>query len=264
MAEQDYNSIEITNDFMFGYVMSEPERCKRFLEQILDIEIDHVEYLERQKSIDNKIDARSVRLDIYMSDGKTIYNCEMQTSSNKNLSLRSRYYQGQIDMNLITKGEAYTKLNKSYVIFICTFDLFGKERYIYSFENICKEDPTLYLRDETYKVFINTRGKIGDVSEDFKELMDYFNNPAAAEKSSNRLVKEIDMAVKTARSNDEWRHDYMTWQMFGNECKEEGRAEGRVDAYIEMIKEGLLSIAEAAKKLNITEETLQSQIKARQ
>ena len=43
---------------MFGYVMSDPERCKQFLEQILDIQIDHVEYLEKQKSIDMKIDAK--------------------------------------------------------------------------------------------------------------------------------------------------------------------------------------------------------------
>ncbi|MDD7114012.1 MAG: PD-(D/E)XK nuclease family transposase, partial [Lachnospiraceae bacterium] len=72
--------------------MSDPERCKFFLEQILDIQIDHVEYLEKQKTIDMKIDARSVRLDIYMSDGKAIYNVEMQTTSGKNLPKRSRYY----------------------------------------------------------------------------------------------------------------------------------------------------------------------------
>ena len=75
--------------FMFGYVMSDPERCKFFLEQILDIQIDHVEYLEKQKTIDMKIDARSVRLDIYMSDGKAIYNVEIQTTSGKNLPKRS-------------------------------------------------------------------------------------------------------------------------------------------------------------------------------
>ena len=107
--------------------MSDPERCKFFLEQILDIQIDHVEYLEKKKTIDMKIDARSVRLDIYMSDGKAIYNVEMQTTSGKNLPKRSRYYQGQIDMNLITKGENFNKLKKSFV-FICTFDPFGQNR----------------------------------------------------------------------------------------------------------------------------------------
>lgn len=81
----NFDSIGITDDFMFGYVMSDPDRCKLFLEQILDLKIDHVEYLEKQKTIDEKIDARAVRLDIYMSDGKTIYNCEMQANTKKNL-----------------------------------------------------------------------------------------------------------------------------------------------------------------------------------
>ena len=34
MSDFNYESIDITNDFMFGYVMSDPERCKLFLEQI--------------------------------------------------------------------------------------------------------------------------------------------------------------------------------------------------------------------------------------
>ena len=172
---------------MFGYVMSDPERCKFFLEQILDIQIDHVEYLEKQKTIDMKIDARSVRLDIYMSDGKAIYNVEIQTTSGKNLPKRSRYYQGQIDMNLITKGENFNKLKKSFV-FICTFDPFRQNRYIYSFENICKGDTPeddIVLQDETYKIFINTKGTEGNISEDFKELMDYFNNSEVSQNSTN-------------------------------------------------------------------------------
>ena len=36
---------------------------------------------------------KSVRLDIYVEDGKeTVYNIEMQTTENKNLSKRTRYY----------------------------------------------------------------------------------------------------------------------------------------------------------------------------
>ena len=228
---------------MFGYVMSDPERCKFFLEQILDIQIDHVEYLEKQKTIDMKIDARSVRLDIYMSDGKAIYNVEMQTTSGKNLPKRSRYYQGQIDMNLITKGENFNKLKKSFV-FICTFDPFGQNRYIYSFENICKGDTPeddIVLQDETYKIFINTKGTEGNVSEDFKELMDYFNNSEVAQNSTNPLVHSIDSAVKKSRNNEEWRHDFMTWQMYGNEKYDEGKMDGKAEGRVE----GCASVSEA-------------------
>ena len=60
--------------------------------------------------IDEKVDGRSIRLDIYVEDGRTIYNCEMQTSPNRNLPKRTRYYQGQIDINHLFKGEDYENL----------------------------------------------------------------------------------------------------------------------------------------------------------
>lgn len=91
---KDYNSLGISNDFIFGKIMQKERYCKPFLEQVLGIRIHHIEYIERQKTINEKIDGRSVRLDIYVDDGKTVYNCEMQTSPNLN----------HIDINLIGKG----------------------------------------------------------------------------------------------------------------------------------------------------------------
>lgn len=40
---------------------------------------------------------------------------------------------------------------RSYIIFICPFDAFGKGRHIYTFENICKEDNSVSMGDETLK-----------------------------------------------------------------------------------------------------------------
>mgnify|MGYP000072668082 FL=1 len=77
---QKYEELGFTNDFMFCKIMQDKNICKPFLEEILGIKIDHIEYLEPQKTIDLKVDAKSVRLDIYVDDGKTVYDCEMQTS----------------------------------------------------------------------------------------------------------------------------------------------------------------------------------------
>ena len=56
--------------------------------------------------------------------------------------------------------------------------------------------------------------------------MDYFNDPQTAKNSKNPLVSSIDAAVREARNNEKWRHDYMTWQMYGNEKYDEGMEEG--------------------------------------
>ena len=118
MSTKKWEELEITDDFLFGKVMRNPELCKRTIEAILNIEVDRIDYLEEQKTIDMSLDAKSVRLDVYVKDGNnTVYNIEMQPVKRDNLPKRSRYYQGMIDLELIEKGEYYSKLNRSYVIF---------------------------------------------------------------------------------------------------------------------------------------------------
>ncbi len=118
--------------------MQNPELCKGLLQRILpDLDIARIEYPQLQKSIEPGMDAHGVRLDVYVKDNdEIIYDIEMQVSDTKELPKRSRYYQGMIDLQLIDKGQRYKKLNRSYIIFICPFDVFGKGRHIYTFENI--------------------------------------------------------------------------------------------------------------------------------
>ena len=56
----------------------------------------------------------------------------------KDLPKRGRYYQGLIDMDLLEKGNVYSELNKSIIIFICTFDYYKMGLYKYTFNNICR------------------------------------------------------------------------------------------------------------------------------
>ena len=50
--------------------MRNPRFCKTFLERILGIKISRIEYPRSQETIDISADAKSVRLDIYVEDGK--------------------------------------------------------------------------------------------------------------------------------------------------------------------------------------------------
>ena len=43
--------LTFTDDFMFGRVMQNPEICKGFLERLLEIKIDKIEYPTLQKTI---------------------------------------------------------------------------------------------------------------------------------------------------------------------------------------------------------------------
>jgi predicted transposase/invertase (TIGR01784 family) len=141
--------LNLEDDFLFAKVMSDKEICKEFLEEILEIEIEKIEILEEQKTIDLLLESKGIRLDVYVKDeNSTIYNVEMQRGKHRNLPKRLRYYQGSIDLDLISKGEDYRKLTKSYIIFICTFDLFDKGRHKYTFQNLCLEDNNIMLNAE--------------------------------------------------------------------------------------------------------------------
>ena len=196
--QTNWEKLSISNDFLFGKVMQNPELCTELLQRILpDLEIDHIEYPELQKSIKPDIDAHSIRLDVYVKDEKeVVYDIEMQVSDTKELPKRSRYYQGMMDLQLIDKGQYYDDLNQSYIIFICPFDAFGKGRHIYTFENICKEDSRVLMGDGTVKIYLD--------------------------KTEDPYVEKLEEAVKEAKKNREWRHEYMTLLMRDRENVKKG------------------------------------------
>ena len=254
-----WEELHISNDFIFGKVMQDPKLCKGLLQRILPgLKIDHIEYPETQKAIRPDIDAKSVRLDVYVEDGKgTVYDIEMQVGMSKELPKRTRYYQSLLDMRMIDKGEPYKKLKPSYIIFICPFDQFGMGRHIYTFENICKEDKSVLLNDGTTKIFLNAKGTMDDVSPELKAFLDY----VAGKKPADPFVDELEEAVKNARKNREWRHEYMTLLMRDQENIEKGMEIGTAKGIIETGIDFGLSEGELLKrlqdKLNITFESAQ-------
>lgn len=227
--------------------MLKPDLCKRMLELILNMDISRIEYVEEQKTIDIKKDSRGIRLDIYVRDNEeTVYNVEIQTRNTRELSKRSRYYQALIDLQLLRKGVHYKALNRSFVIFICTFDVFQTGRHIYTFENSCKEEPTILLGDGTTKIFLNAQGTMDDVGPELKAFLDF----VAGEKSEDPFVQQLDEEIRHIKTNEEWRREYMTIQEMNQEMRDEGieigcaegrkegRAEGRKEGRVEGRKEG--------------------------
>ena len=247
MAEKAFEELQIKDDFMFSIIMREEKFCKPFLERVLGVSIARIEYPKPQEVIDLSADAKSVRLDIYVEDGNnSVYNIEMQAERNRNLPKRTRYYCGMIDLNILEKGGDYKKLKQSFIIFVCTFDLFGEGRHIYTFENRCIQNPDLGLGDGTAKIFLNTKGLLDDVTPEMKKLLDYIDGG----EPEDDFTRELDKAVQSARKNEKWRLDYMTLQMHYQEKFEQGLEQGdrkrALSAAENMIKIGGLSLENIA------------------
>ena len=108
------------------------------------------------------------------------------------------------------------------MLFLCTFDSFGKGYAKYSFQNLCKEDRELYLKDGTEKIFYNCAADPEKVPENLRELYDYIRSG----KVGGDLSQRIDEAVCIARKNEEWRSEYMKELLHDDDVREEGREEG--------------------------------------
>jgi len=127
--KKQLKELTIKDNFMFGAVMTMPENCKDFLEMVLQTKLSEV-VVSKEKSMIYHPEYKGIRLDVYANDEeRTHYNVEIQVSKKPALGRRSRYYQSQIDMELLVSGEEYEELPNTYVIFLCDFDPFGQKKF---------------------------------------------------------------------------------------------------------------------------------------
>ena len=136
--------------FLFSEVMSDPEAYTATLQIILrQDELKLLTASQAEKEIKTAPWLRSIRLDVYAVDEYgTVYDTEMQAKQRNDLRKRSRYYQSLIDSSLLgPRTRDFNELNDVCVIMIMPFDLFGLDKYYYTFVPCCKEDKNLELED---------------------------------------------------------------------------------------------------------------------
>lgn len=99
--------LTIKDNFMFGAVMLDQEIFRQVIERVLGIEIAYVE-VDREKSIVYHPKYKGVRLDAYAKDeNNTRYSIEMQVKSQRDIQKRARYYQSQMDMDILMDDGAH-------------------------------------------------------------------------------------------------------------------------------------------------------------
>ena len=247
---KSWEELTIQDNFLFQKVMNNKRLCKYLIEKILNIRIHDITYPDSEKTIDIRMDSKSVRLDVYVTDelGR-VYDIEIQCTNDPNggLAKRTRYYQAMIDMDVLEKGSDYEELKPSYIIFICTFDAFHQGKPIYTFRNLCLEDSSLDMGDEATKIFLNSKGHSNSLDPDIAAFLRYVDGNAV----EGTFVHELDMEVQRIKRHDETRREYMTLAMelrrqnkegykAGKEAgKKEGLVEGKTSTALEMLQDGV-------------------------
>ena len=236
MYIKSFDELTFQDNFIFQKVMLKKHICKAVLERLLDISIKDIVYIHEEKNLDVRWDTKSVRLDVFVNDDKgTVFNIEMQTSKDmEELVKRTRFYQSILDMYHIQKGQKYTTLNDSYVIFICTFPVFTGNRHKYTFRNLCIEEHDIALNDGATKLFLSTKGTQNDVSKPLQAFLDYIDGQEA----TDELLRDIDDAVHEVKHCEAWKEEYSVLSMDHYKYWKEGVAEGIAEGLAQGLAQG--------------------------
>src|SRR5574344_153527 len=244
--------VPITNNFMFSKVLSDKQLCRDFLEVMLELRIDHLEDAEAEAGRKSDPYSKGVRFDVYVKDSTRVFEIEMEVEGTKELAKRSRYYQSVCDMDMLDSGQFYSDLKESYVIFLCPFDLFGKDRPCYTFENSCLEDGTVRLGDGTRKLFFNFNAYRKELNKTRRGVLHYF----AEGRSETPLAEQLNRKLADAKINERWRAEYMTLEMELIAREKAGVEKGRQEGLQQGKQENALAVARNMKNLNMAADVI--------
>lgn len=233
MTKNSFDTLPISNDFMFKKVMENKRLCKKLVGAIMQKEIADIIYTETEKTIEPYYDSRGVRLDVIIADDKrTRYNLEMQVKNTLGdatdeplLPKRTRYYQSIMDMDMLQKGQDFDELNPLVLVFICAFDFFNEGRYIYTFKSRCLENLALELKNDVTVLLLNSQGTRGNVTPLVKNFLRYVNENVPIDE----FTQEIETEVVRLRQDKKARREYMVLSTRLKDERMEGRREGRAE-----------------------------------
>ena len=210
--------------------------AKELAEMIIGRKISEIVSVQKQWSVEILPNGRGVRFDVCLEGEEEVCDIEMQNNvDRKVLPKRARYYQGAMDIDELKRSEDYTKLKKSYILFICREMPFeGKDLHKFTFRNVCVEDPELELGDETCKIFLTPAGTADDISKEMRELMSYI----ADNKAESDFTVRLENAVNAIKKGEGWRREYAQLKEKMDAQYEAGKNEGIAEGWKSGIAEG--------------------------
>ncbi|MEE0877972.1 MAG: Rpn family recombination-promoting nuclease/putative transposase [Treponemataceae bacterium] len=211
---------------MFEKVLQNREICQELLERLLKIKIDHIEYPEIEKTISPYYETKGVRLDVYVKDSDKVFDIELQNSAGVDIYLRTRYYQSMLDTDNLLKGEHYSKLPESFIIFICTYDPIGDNLPSYTYKTCCIENPKRIMKDKITKKFYNATAYKQEKDMEISAFLEYICN----QKTVDDFTSKIDSFVQKIKKQEVNRKEYSSVNIHDQDiyfkAKNEGIAQG--------------------------------------
>ena len=260
-------------DAVFRKMAESIEFCEEILRVFLQEPKLRVVSNHSQHSV-SSIEGRSVILDAYceLEDGRKV-NVEVQNANNTDHQRRVRYYSSVLTTSLMKKGDSFDKVPNICIVYVCNFDIFGLNKSLYVIKRII--DKTEVELDnglqEIYISPVNDGSLIAELMRVFTESDVYnlkfpvtsemklrFNRETKGEKMTEALRgvyealrEEVDRESMKAAMREGMEKGIEEGRARGIE---EGIAKGVLSSLVSLVKDGLISVSEAAKRADMSEE----------
>lgn len=198
-----------------------------------------------QRSYNNLLD-RSIRLDIFAKDssGKA-YNIEVQRNYEGANIRRARYNSSMMDTRLLSKGQKFSELADSYVIFITESDILGAGLPLYEIDRIVKQTGT-YFGDGSHIIYVN--GAYEDDSA-LGKLMHDFKCKNAEEMNYSQIADRVRYIKETEGGRENM---CKIMEDLNRKAAKEAANEKQKKIAISMIEKGKLSYEEISEYTGLT------------
>ena len=233
--DKRYEDLTLADDFMFKLIFEDPVFCKRLIEIILGLKITRLVSLETEKTLNENYFSHSVRFDVYVEGKDEVIDIELQRVDTKELPERARVYQGSIDIETFRKGERYSDIKESYIIFFCLFDPFRLGLPVYTVEQIFKEARDKNYNDRTHKVFYNCPAFEKCADTEIRAVLKLL----AGKTADSDFTKTVANEVKRKIENKYMRSTFMGVKELIAERKTEWFAEGAYNKAVATAKKAL-------------------------
>ena len=188
------------------------------------------------------VDGRTIRLDIMAvdSDGKKI-DIEVQTTSDGSDVKRARYHSSLLDSGMLKKGQKFSEIRDSYVIFIYKHDKFQEGLPVYHLSRFVEETGKK-VNDGSNIIYVNGTYAGND---DLGKLLADFRQPDA----SKINFKELADGVRYFKEEGGWENMCEAVEKYAEKKSEiaekRGTLNGKTDLIIGIMAENNLSLDEA-------------------
>lgn len=238
-------------DDVFFEVLANDERfCEEILRTILEDKDLIVEDVVVQGS-ERNIYGRSVRLDALCILGNgSKCNIEVQRADNDDHLRRARFNAASITIKDSEPGEHFEDVIELYIVYISEFDVLKDGLTIYHIDKVIRENGRV-VDDGLHEIFVNTA--IDDGTE-IAELMSCFEKKEVINSKFpvfTQRMKELKTTEGGASAVCEVMQKY----------EEQAAKKAVLMELISLVKDGLLAVKDAAKRLQLTEEEFNEQLK---